>query len=147
MPTPFIAEAGVYAQLAIAYPGSPTTYTTIANVIGEIGGLGGSTKMVDVTPHGPSPWSVMFPTLITFGAVTLELAFVASGTGQGSHGAASGLMASWSTQTLEEFRMTFPDGTVWYWAAYISKFEISAPVNGVVTAKVTLETTGEPLLA
>ncbi len=136
MSTPYIAEAGVYAVLSIAPPGTSSGYVAIANVIGEIT-EGNSTKMADVTPHGPDAWSDAFPTINT-PEITLELAFIAAGTGLGSHGAASGLVSIWTQQTLCSYSITWPDKTVWYLQAYISKVDIAAPVNGVATGKLTL---------
>lgn len=147
------AEAAVYAVLAIGAfeagnPPSPgaDTFTPIANCIGDIA-PSGSTKMQDITPHGPSAWTIMFPTINTFGPVAFEIAFIPSSTGDGGHGAASGLMAVWTTNQLRPYRITWPDTTVWYFDAYISKFEVKGAVNAVVTANITLDTVGEPTLS
>jgi len=147
MATLLNGEAGIYAVLAIQSAGSPAVFTTIANLIGDIGGLGGSSKMADVTPHGPSPWTIMIPTTNTWGPVTIDIAFVASSTGDGAAGFTSGLGAVWTNQQLRNYRVTFPDNTVEYFQAYISKYEIKAPIAGAITASVTFEGFGEPLLA
>lgn len=146
MPTNAPAAAGVYARLAIGAAGSPTTYTFLANCISDIQ-AGGSTKMVDVTPHGPSNWTQMFPTLNTWGPIDITVAFVAGSTGDGSAGMTSGLGSVWSNNVLREYSLTFPDGTVWYWAAYISKFVVKSQVNGIIEAAVTFDPLGEPILA
>jgi len=52
-------------------------------------------------------------------------------------------------RTKRNFQLVFPDvgATTWAFAAYVTGFEPSAPVDDLLGASVTLKITGQPTLA
>ncbi len=148
-PTMPSAIAGMNVWLAKgALPwGCPQTiqYTGIGYITGDIAGLGGSTKMADITPHGPATqFSYDFPTLRTWGPVTFDLNYVPGLEGDAYAGGISGLMQDWAQGLQREFAVVWPDGTIDYWTAYVSKCEVKAATTAVCTAAVTLASFGPP---
>lgn len=149
-PLPPTAMAGINAYIAVGvYGGCPatTSYVGIGNLTGDIGGLGISTKMADITPHGPaSPaYSYEFPTVSTFGPVTFEVSYHDQDAVVGTQ--PGGLMQLVASQTLRDFVVVWPDGGLWYFSAFISKMEVKAGLAGVCMAAMTLSSFGPPQLA
>ena len=151
-PTLPMALAGVNATLYKgALPvGCPETisYAGVGFITGDISGLGGSTKMTDITPHGPATnFSYDFPTILTWGPVTFDVNYVPSLEGDAYSGGVSGLMNDWVNRIQRQWAVVWPDGTIDYWTAYVSKFEVKAATTGVCTAAVTLSSFGPPALS
>lgn len=143
------ALAAINTVLAIGSQGSPQTFADIAN-IGDLEGPSFEAEVVDVTSHSTNnPWRQKIVTLLNGGQITLPLFFIPASTGEGGHGAVSGLMNVFTQRQLRWYRLRFPDSaaTTWYFQAYVSTFNMSAPVAGVEQAAVTFELTGAPILA
>lgn len=148
-PTFPTAQAGINGYLSKGSIGScpaTVTYTGIGNVIGDIGGLGVSSKLVDITPHGPNTWVCMFPTVKTFGPVTFDVSFIPISPGDGGLGAVSGLLADADSQALRAFMYTWPDGTQWFWEAYVGDMMVKGQANGIQQGTVKLTSFGPPTL-
>ena len=63
--------------------------------------------------------------------------------------AAGGLLNDLKTQTCRDFELIWPDSgnTKWSFSALVTGFEPSGPVDGALTASITLKLVGEPTLA
>ncbi len=144
MSTPAALPA-INTLLKLGNGASPEVFTTIANV-SSITGLQLSANVVDVTSHSTSvPWRQKITTLLDAGDLTFDLFFIPSDTGhqqlltifQEKNG---------TTDGLRDYQLWFPDGvpTKYQFAAYISKFSLTEPVDNVVRAAVTFTATGKP---
>ena len=143
MSSPVAAIAAINTSLGLGDGASPETFTTIAN-ISDITGLQLATTIVDVTSHSTGkPWRQKLPTLLDAGDLTCKLFFVP---GYAGHQA---LLTIFKNRTLSNYTITFPelDAPVWWFEAFITKFSISEPVAGVITADVTFSATDEPNFA
>lgn len=122
-----------------------TTLTRNSDAIGQIQDIQGpqlSTDEQEITNHS-SPGGVeeFIMTIKRTGEVTFPLVFNASDT---SHGTTDGLIKAWKDRSLDAYVLTFPDGSGWEFDAYVSGFEMGAPVDGFLSADVTLRPSGEP---
>ncbi len=145
MPTA-AAQPAINTLFKLGTAGCPQTFSTIANV-GDYTGPSMSGTIVDVTSHSTgSPWRQKIVTLLDNGDISLPLFFIPSDSG---HDASTGLLSIFTTRALREYSITFPDpaATTWYVQGYVSKFNMKAPVAGVLTADVTFTLTAEPILA
>ena len=130
--------------LKIGNGGTPTeTFTTIAEVR-DISGPSFAVGTEDVTNHDSNGWREHIPTIIEGGEVTFDINFV----GGATQGFASGsLYDDMIDKTKRNFQIVLPAGVgsgndTGSFAAYVTGFELSAPVEGVLTASVTLSITG-----
>lgn len=130
--------------LKIGNGGTPTeTFTTIAEVR-DISGPSFAVGTEDVTNHDSNGWREHIPTIIEGGEVTFDINFV----GGATQGFASGsLYDDMVDKTKRNFQIVLPAGVgssndTGSFAAYVTGFELSAPVEGVLTASVTLSITG-----
>lgn len=130
--------------LKIGNGGSPTeTFTTIAEVR-DISGPAFAVGTEDVTNHDSSGWREHIPTIIEAGQVTFDINFK----GDATQGFATGsLYDDMVDKTKRNFQIVLPSGVgatndIGAFAAYVTGFELSAPVEGVLSASVTLQITG-----
>ena len=126
----------------------PETFDEIAAVT-SIGGPGLSLDTEDVTCHDSTEgWEEVVATVLRTGEVTLEINYDPADDTHDLTGTL-GLLAKAAAKTLTNFKLTFPDAatTEWSFSAYVTGFEPSAPVDGALTASVTLKITGKPTLA
>lgn len=140
------AQPAINTLFKLGSAGCPQTFTAIAN-IGDMTGPGMSATVVDVTSHSTgSPWRQKIVTLLDNGDITLPLFFLPADSG---HDASTGLLSVFTSRTLREYSLTFPDAaaTTWYFQGFVSKFNMKAAVSGVLTADVTFTLTAQPLLA
>ena len=72
-------------------------------------------------------------------AVTFPLFFDKS---DASHADSSGLQAAIIANSLDGYKVTQPDGTVWIFSGRVQAMTQQAPVDGVQTAQVTIRPTG-----
>lgn len=116
-------------------------YTTIAEVK-DIRGPGFTTNFTDVTSHDSPDYTREFISgLRDPGEVTFSVNFVPTNP---THNLSAGLMSLQQNRTKRNYKLIFPDvsTTTWTFAAYVSRFEPGAPVDGALTADVTLRVTG-----
>jgi hypothetical protein len=113
----------------------------------DISGPGLSLNTIDVTAHDGSGWRDFVATLLDAGEVTFEINYVP--TGATHDNTAGGLLYAMDQQTLEDFDLIFPDAgtTTWSFDGYVTAFEPGAPVDGALTASVTIRISGDPTLA
>lgn len=121
-------------------------YTTIAGVR-DISGPSLELGTEDVTNHSStSGYRQFVATVLGAGEVTFDLNFDPD---EAQHGVPSGLIDDMRDKTLQQFNLVFPDltATAWPFTAYVVAFESSAPVEGALSASVTLRISGVPTLA
>lgn len=120
---------------------------TIAQVK-SISGPGLSLDTEDVTSHDSTAgWEEVVGTILRSGEVTLDLIYDPSAA---THKYASGgLLYDLVSRTAQAFSLVFPNVgvTTWTFNAFVTGFEPSAPVDGALSASVTLKITGQPTLA
>ena len=82
-------------------------------------------------------------TLLDVGEVTFMLNFIPTDDTQDAQG---GLVKDMLDKTLRDFMIVWPDASEWDFSAYVTNFKPTAPVEGALTADVTLTSSGEPSL-
>lgn len=121
--------------------------TTIAQVT-NISGPGLTADTEDVTSmDSTGAWEEHVVTLLRSGEVTADLVYDPAAA---THKYASGgLLYDLVSRTAQTYSIVFSDtgGTTWSFSAFVTGFEPSAPVDGALTASVTLKITGAPTLA
>lgn len=90
-----------------------------------------------------SDWAIFIPGLKRMEPVTFGVNFDPT---EATHDHLTGLIKDSLDQTKRNFRIVFPDpgNTTWEFAAYVMSVVPEAPVDGILTAAVTLQPTGEP---
>lgn len=132
--------------LKIGDGGDPETFTTIAEVQDT---SGPSLELgTEETTHHTSPggWKERVGTLLDAGEVSFDLNFLPT---HATHNPTTGLIADMVNRVKRNFQLVFPDAgsTTWSFTALVTGFEPDEPVEGKLTASVTLEVTGQPTLA
>jgi hypothetical protein len=120
---------------------TPEVFATIGE-LKDIEGLAVARETHDASVQ-TSDWMVSIPGLKRMENVTFGINFDPA---DGTHDHVSGLIKDVLDGTKRNFRIIFPDpGTTTYeFAAYVVNVTPSAPVDGVLTAEVTLLPTGDP---
>lgn len=119
-----------------AYPG-----TEIAQVT-NISGLSISLDTVDVTEHDGDGWEEHIATILRSGTITLDIVYDPS---EATHkNASGGLLYDMVQRVLGTWNLVFPTAPVKYFtfSAYVTGFTPAAPVEGALTASVTLKPSG-----
>lgn len=62
-----------------------------------------------------------------------------------THNVATGLQGEYYNGNRSIYRITFPDGTKWLFSGFVTNFAPHAPVDGVLTADITIRPTGTHL--
>ena len=119
--------------------------TTIAEVT-DITGPGLTMSTADVT-HQTSTggWREFIGTVLDGGEVTFDINYAPTAA---SVNATTGLIADMKAKTLRGFSVTFTDAgnTVWSFNALVTGFTPAEPIDGALTASVTLKISGQPTL-
>lgn len=119
----------------------PEVFSTIAEVQ-DIKPPALSADTEEVTHQdSPNGWKEYLPTLLDAGEVTFDLNFIPTDTGH------TALITDMTSRVKRNFKVVFPDGSTWSFAAYVTGFEPDAPVSGKLSASVTLKVTGAPTFA
>lgn len=133
--------------LKIGDGATPTeVFTTIAEVV-NITGPGLSMDPLDVTSHSSTAgWKEFIGGLLDAGEVSFEINYIPT---DATHDATAGLINDMENRTKRNFEVIFPDSgnTKWTIAALVTGFEPGAPVDGKLTASVSLKLSGQPTLA
>jgi len=121
--------------------------TAIANVT-NISGPGLSLDTEDVTSHDSTGgWEEVVGTILRSGEVTLDIVYDPD---NATHKYASaGLLHDLVSRTAQTYNLYFSDSTpaTWSFSALVTGFQPGMPVNGALTASVTLKPTGAVTLA
>lgn len=126
-------------ELQIGDGGGPEVFTEVAQVR-NITGPSATADTEDVTTHdNANAWREFISLFLDGGEVTLELIFDPDGT---THQA---LRTDFVNRVRRNFKIVFPDATTttWPFAGVVTAFGPSAPVDGALTAAVTIKVAGE----
>lgn len=122
-----------------------TTITRGGDAIAQIMDINGpdlSTDTDEITNHdSPDGVEEFIPTIKRTGEITFELVFNGA---LASHDDQDGLIKAWEDRALDFYRITYPDGGTWDLFAYVTGFSMGAPVDGHLSADVTLRPSGAP---
>jgi len=132
--------------LKVGDGGTPESFTTIAEV-SNIGGPALKLEPIDVTNHSSTGgWKEFVGGLLEGGELSLEINYDPT---HATHDASTGLIADMAARTVRNFQLVFPDtsSTTWSFAALVTGFEPSEPVDGKLSAAVALTVSGQPTLA
>ncbi len=114
----------------------PEVFTTIAEVK-DISGPSMSLNMEDATSHDSGGWREEIPTLLEAGDISFDINYT-GGTSQ------TILAEAQMTRERLNFQMVLPLATpvTKAFSGYVTSHEYSAPVEGILTASVTIRVSG-----
>lgn len=122
-----------------------TTLTLNGVEIAQIQDIEGpdlSTDTDEITNHSsPDHTEEFLVTIKRVGEITFPLVFNSA---LASHDA---FFAAWEDRSLDDYVMTYPDTSSWTFTAYVTGFSMSAPVDGHLSADVTLRMSTAPTFA
>jgi hypothetical protein len=78
------------------------------------------------------------------GELQFALNFLPSG--EATHDAVAGLMKAWADGSKDEYRIDFPDGAWWLFSGFVSNISPSAPVDGALSANVSIRPSGGQIM-
>jgi len=112
--------------------------------VSNISGPGLSVDTEDVTTHDQATaWEEHVATLLRSGEVTLDIVYDPAAA---THGATTGLNYRLENKTYSYFNLVFTGAYNWTFNGYVTGFEPGMPVDGALTASVTVKITGAPTL-
>lgn len=125
---PVPAEAGNGTLLFLGSAASPSIFTTFLARLGDIT-TSQSVKTVDVS-NQQSNWIRKLATIHDGGTITVPLFWLPNDAGD------EALIAVYAQAppVLRSYKLEWPDGTPWFFNAYITKWAAKAPVEGALTA-------------
>lgn len=118
------------------YPGTEVAQVT------NINGPSISLDTVDVSEHDGDGWEEHVATILRSGTVTLDIVYDPN---DATHkNASGGLLYDMTQRVAGVWNLVFPTTPTKYFTftAYVTGFTPSAPVDGALTASVTLKPTG-----
>jgi len=113
---------------------TPVTYTEVSEVT-DWDGPGGAAAVIDVS-HLQSTAKEKMMGLMDEGQLTLTVNWIPSDTGQ------LALQTARAARTLKNFRLTYSDGTIQTFSAYVLNFSTAVSVDDRVVGSITLEISG-----
>ena len=126
------------ASLAMSDMASSPTFTDSANVM-DIKGPGMSTAEIDVTAHDSADgFKEYLGGLSDGGQVTFDLSWDPS---EATHAA---MLAVFYAKSTVDWMLTLSDTSLFDFSGFISGWDPSNPVEGKITASVTIRTSGKP---
>ena len=119
----------------------------VANVK-SISGPGLTLDTEDVTSHDSTEaWEEVVATILRTGEISVDIVYDPN---NATHkNAALGLLNDLTSRTSAAYSIVFPTtpAVTWSFTAFVTGFEPSAPVDGGLTASVSLKITGKPTIA
>ena len=141
-----MAIASYGTLLKIGDGGETESFTTIAGVR-DISGPALGLDTEESTDHDSANGVEEYvATIRRTGEVSFEINYEPT---ESTHDAGTGLIKDMTDRTLRNFQIVFSDtgDTTWSFSAYVTAFEPSMPVAGLLSASVTLRPSGAPTLA
>lgn len=135
MATQAVSSHGTF--LKVGDGTTPTeVFTTIAEVL-DISGPGQTLNTEDATNHDSGGWREPIPTILECGEVTFDINFYNDTT-------QSGFLTDMTSRARRNFQMVLPLETplTLEFKGYVTNFEYSAPVEGILRASCTVMITG-----
>lgn len=137
--TQAVSSSGTFLKLG---DGAEITevFTTIAEVK-DIDGPGFAQGTEEVTSHSSNRRREFIATLLEGGEISFEINFFADTT----QGPTGGLYAAYEDGEAHNLQLELPTDTptILDFAAIVTEFAFTAPVEGVLGANITLQVTGE----
>ena len=78
------------------------------------------------------------------GELTAQINYL--GGSEPTHGSASGLIKAWVDGSKDLYQIDFPDGASWLFSGYVSNIAPSAPVDGALTASISIRPAGAMII-
>lgn len=120
-------------------------WSTIAEVR-DIGGPSLQQATAEVTNQlSTGRYREFISTVKDGGEITFEIGFIPD---DATHDVTTGLLSVFESGLINDFKIIFPDTavTTWTLSGLVTGFELSEPVDGDLTASVTIKISGEPTL-
>jgi predicted secreted protein len=132
------ARIGHGSQFYVGNDDSPQVFTAIAEIT-SITPPSVTRDVIDATHTGsPDQWREHIPGLKDGGEVSCEMNFVPNSN-------SSNILIAIQVDTFaRDFRIVFPDGTIWNFKAFCTGFEPDAPFDDKMTATATFKVSGKP---
>ena len=140
-----MAIASYGTLLKIGDGGETESFTTIAGVR-DISGPALGLDTEESTDHDSTDGVEEYvATIRRTGEVSFEINYEPA---ESTHDAGTGLIKDMTDRTLRNFQLVFTDdaSSTWEFSAFVTAFEPSAPVAGLLAASVTLRPSGAPTL-
>lgn len=140
------ALAGIGTLLKVGDGASPEVFSAVAKV-SSISGPNMTAETIDVTSHDSANYYREFISgLKDGGEVKFDIFFSPS---EATHGTATGLLKFFEDRAVKSWKIEFPVSPVktWAFAGVVTAFENQAPVDGAITAAVTIKVSGKPTLS
>lgn len=123
--------------LAVSPTGSPQVFATVPEIM-SMNGPSGKTNIIDATDLS-STGKEYKTGLKDEGEISMEIAYIPD------NAVHTTLRSAFSASTLKLFRLTFTDtapATIWEFQGYVTGFSITAGVDQILKASVSLKITG-----
>ena len=141
-----MADFGFGVKLQRGDAASPEVFTDIAELI-NLSPPSLSLDTVESThTSSTNKYREFIAGLLDAGEVSIEVNFLPANATQNE---AAGILKDMKDRTKRNFKIVFPDSgaTIWSFAAFVTAFNPSAPIDDRMTASITLKLTGDPTLA
>lgn len=135
------AKFGYGTLVKMGDGGSPETFTTIAELRGEIAFDGMESDSIEITTHNNAingRAKEKIPGLIDPGNLNFEINYIAN---EVTHVACR---QAWANQTRKNFQILSPYGDLTSLVGYIMTMPISYPVDDSINAKIKIMISGLP---
>lgn len=117
-------------------------FTTITEVT-DISGPSMSADSVEYTNHSSPNYTREFkPGLVDPGEVTFTVNWIPD---DATHGLTAGLAYLLKNRLSRDFELIFPDSTKWTFEAFVTGYEVNAPIDDKLSCDITLKVTGFPV--
>lgn len=132
------AKIGMGSRFEIGNGADPEVFTQLAEVI-NITPPAMSRDAIDATHMlSPEMWREFIPGLKDGGEVSVEMNFIPGGAGE------SQIMQNLAADETRTYRITFPNGVAWEFAAFVTGFEPDTPHDDKMSATATFKVSGKP---
>lgn len=125
---------------------SPESFTTIAEVT-DISGPSFSRESIETTSHDSTGgYREFIPGLREGGEVTFSVNFMPGDT---THDQSTGMLNQFDDDNVHNWQVVYPTtpAKTWNFAAFLTKFDTKAPVGDKLSADITLQVSGKPVLS
>lgn len=135
------AKFGYGTLVKMGDGGAPETFTTIAELRGDISFAGLESDEIEITTHNNAVngrAKEKIPGLIDPGSLEIEINYIANDATHVS------VRNAWIAQTKKNFQVLSPYGDLISCAGYIMSLPITFPVDDSINAKIKIMLTGLP---
>lgn len=135
---------GTLLKLGNVFP-NPATYTVVAEVI-DLTPPGPTSKTFDVSNQSSAGWIEYISGMLDGGKVSFDVNYIPT---DATQNASTGLLSLLANRSLWGFQVVFPNtaATTWTFNGIVISFVPTAPVDGILRAKIEIQVSGQPTLA